>query len=190
MENTGIFHLKLWLLKNTVNFKEPFSVLIKHLFTAADVALEWKTMHSFQGNICSEFNYYCIVDSGVILKPVRRLRGDLDLKASAQALPTFHLPTHNTRASWKWTNRGIMEIIWDLKLIPLLEQSSFCQEEFLYSHQSLKSSRFILFIKQFLPNYCKVQRSFKSKYLFKHPISVIPRNPWIPNRRRQSLVLC
>lgn len=47
VEDIGMFHLKLWLLKSLVNFKEPFSVLIKHLFTAVDVPLEWKTIHSF-----------------------------------------------------------------------------------------------------------------------------------------------
>lgn len=47
MENIAMLHLKLWLLKKMVNFKEPFSVLIKHLFTAADVALESKPVIHF-----------------------------------------------------------------------------------------------------------------------------------------------
>lgn len=51
-----------------VNFKEPFSVLIKHFFTAVDVALEWKIIHS-EETFVLESSYYCIVYSGVILKP-------------------------------------------------------------------------------------------------------------------------
>lgn len=70
LETTGTFHLKLWLLKKMVNVKEPFSALIKHLFSAVDVALESKPVTHLSGNICSGVQLLCIVYSGVVFKPL------------------------------------------------------------------------------------------------------------------------
>lgn len=42
-----MFHLKICLLKNMVNFIETFCVIIKHFFNTVDVAQKWKNIHSF-----------------------------------------------------------------------------------------------------------------------------------------------
>lgn len=124
MENIGMFHSKLWLLKKMVNFKEPFSVLIKHPFSAIGVALEWKTSHSFlRKHLFWSSIIVALFTLGLFssLLAVKKLRDLLDLKFPAQVLPTFWLPTHNASESCKWANRRIMEIIWDFELIPFLE---------------------------------------------------------------------
>lgn len=104
-----------------MNFKEPFNVVIKHLFTA--VGVEWKTIIHFYENISSGVQgwLHCLLWGYFkAFLAVRKLR---DLKIPAQALPTFWLPTHSASESCLGTNRRIMEMIWDFQPIPLLEQS-------------------------------------------------------------------
>lgn len=100
-----MFHLKICLLKDMVNFIETFCVIIKHFFNTVDVAQEWKNIHSFltkhllwTSNIISLFT----LGSFSSLLAVRKLRGDiLDLKIPEQVLPTFWLPMHNDSVSCK-----------------------------------------------------------------------------------------